>query len=120
MRARERGLALAECMAAVALVGIAILAAASLLAAHPRTVQRLEAQHTMLHQLEATIESVRAGALPLQSAPVTVADPRIKVRLTVRAVPQSDGLFEVTATARTTVRGQVLSQSLHTMIRRVR
>jgi Tfp pilus assembly protein PilV len=117
---RERGLALAECMAAVALTGMALMAAAGLLAAQPRAAQRLEARGKMLQHLEATIESVRAGALPLQSAPVAVADPELEVSVTVRAVPPATGLFEVTATARTTVRGEVLSQSLHTMIWRPR
>jgi hypothetical protein len=113
----ERGLALAECIAAVALAGTAILIAAGLLAAHPRASQRLQAQQMMLRQLEATVESVRAEALPLQSGSV-IGD---QCQISIEVVPWSHdagqgGLFEVTVTATTTVRGELVSQSLHTMI----
>jgi type II secretory pathway pseudopilin PulG len=110
----ERGFALAECIAAIALAGTAILIAAGLLAAHPRTSQRLQAQQMMLRQLEAAAESVRAGAVPLQSGSITGDQCQIAIEVSRR--PQTAGLFEVTITAATAVRGEPVSQSLHTMI----
>ncbi len=124
----QRGLALIECLAALALVGLAVLIASSVLAAHPRAVDRLQAHQEMLSAVEATIEAVRAGHCELRSGPVSglpvegraAVAPRtsragVRVRLEVAAIKPA-GLFVVSATARCTVRGQELTRELETMV----
>jgi hypothetical protein len=107
-----------ETTATIALVGLAVMVAASLLAAYPQTIERLEAHEDVLLALEATVEGLRSGALDLGSGPV---DPEIRgrrpveVELEVVTSPQP-GLWLVTATGRATVRGREVVRTLHTQI----
>ncbi len=115
----QRGLTLIECLAALALVGLAVLIASSVLAAHPQAVDRLQAHQEMLSAVEATIEAVRAGHCELRSGPVSglpvEGRAAVRVRLEVAAIKPA-GLFVVSATARCTVRGQKLTRQLETMV----
>jgi type II secretory pathway pseudopilin PulG len=118
-RARcERGTTLLETVIAVALIGLATLAAVSLLAAQPRAAERLAAQHELLRVAEATIESVRSGALPLLSGPVESPIPTsrpVRVSLEVRDLDPA-GLREVTVTAVTRLREQRVERGLASLI----
>jgi len=55
----ERGMTLMECAAALALIGIAILAADAFLSVQPQLTERLRAQQEALRALEYTLEPVR-------------------------------------------------------------
>ncbi len=114
---QQRGIALIEALAAVALVSLAVLIACNLLAAHPRAVDRLQAQQQMLSAVEATLETVRSGG-ELRSGPAAITVPgraAVRVSLEVTAI-EPRGLFLVTARARCTVRGQELTRKLETMV----
>jgi type II secretory pathway pseudopilin PulG len=117
-RNRQGGITLMETTAAVAMIGLATLAASSLLAVHPRAAERVAAQKELLRVVEATVESVRAGALPLASgsieAPIPTSRP-VGASLVVRALAPA-GLYELTATASTLVRGHPVERSLSTML----
>jgi hypothetical protein len=107
-----------ETIAAVAMVGLAVVAASALTATHPTATDRLEAQRDMVRALDAVLEGVRGGAIP--AADGWIANPirtsaRLQIRLSVER-GRPDGLIRVVATARTTVRGRLLSRRLATSI----
>jgi len=115
------GFTLLECVIAVAIVGFAILVAATALSAQARSADRLKARQQLLRSAEATLERVRAGALPLASASCDTAaeleseaDP-IRSTLQVRQL-ETPGLYEVTAHAARTVRGHSIEVTLQTMV----
>ncbi len=115
----QRGSTFAETMAAVALIGIATLISGSLLNLHPTATLRLEAQDEALRVVEATLESVRAGAIPLTSA--TLSNPPIRVRhgmkVTLVVSPQeTPNLYSVRIDARCNVRGQDVERHVSTML----
>lgn len=66
-RARQRGFSLLEALIALTILGVALLLGAALLLQHPRVVKRLDAERQAYRAIEATLESVRSGLLPLQS-----------------------------------------------------
>ena len=70
MQIEERGMSLVECVATVALVGIGVMMACALLGLHPRAIEQIDAQTELVRSIEATIEAVRAGELPLTSGAV--------------------------------------------------
>lgn len=115
---RERGISLIENIAALALVGLAVMVLTSITAVAPQTRERVEAQRAMLRTAEAALEAVRAEALPLVSGPaevdMTVSRP-VSVRLEVSPVGGS-GLWRVEAVARAEVRGQRLERRLLTQV----
>jgi type II secretory pathway pseudopilin PulG len=117
-RCRQRGMTLMETTAAIAMIGLATLTAAALLGAQPRAAERVDAQRELLRVVEATVESVRAGALPAASGPLATPIPTsrpVTAWLVVRDLTPT-GLCEVTATASTSVRGQEIQRSLTTMV----
>ena len=67
------GVALVEALVAVAIVGIALLFVVGLLAHEARLTARAAGQHEALMLLEAALEGIRAGAVPLADA--TYSDP---------------------------------------------
>lgn len=114
----QRGLAYIEAIAAVAMVGLAVLAATSMTAVHPVASARLVAQEDMLHALDAVLEDVRSGMVPLRSGvvrcPISTSTP---VRL-VLEVESSEitGLVRVRAVARATIRGDAMERSMSTAL----
>jgi len=116
---RQEGSTYAETMAAVALIGTATLIAGSLLNMHPSADSRLEAQAEALRVVEATLESVRAGAVPLASG--TLKNPPVgvrsdmKVSLTVSQQTTAD-LYLIRIKASCVVRGQTIERHASTML----
>jgi len=66
-RRRQSGFSLLETLIALAILGTALLLGAALVLQHPRVLRRLDAQREAYRAIESTLESVRAGAIPLQS-----------------------------------------------------
>jgi prepilin-type N-terminal cleavage/methylation domain-containing protein len=119
---RERGFTLVECLAALALVGFAIVVAASCLTAQARAAERLKAREQLTRTAESVLESVRGGAVPLRSATLSSAvlglpttDLPIDASLEVERLPHW-GLYEVTATTGCTLQGERVHVVLTTMV----
>ena len=108
-------------------VGLALLCVASLLglaAVQQATlaIERIEAQHRALVEIEAALEAVRAGALPLASGAVGpslegVSGPArgLVVRLDVDPGDRPH-LFHVVASARYAVRGHPQESAIETLV----
>src|SRR6185503_822478 len=72
-QARAAGAVLVEALVAAAVVGIALLFLVALLAHESRLTARAAGQRDAVMLLEAALEGIRAGALPLRDA--TYRDP---------------------------------------------
>jgi len=114
----QRGITYIETIAAVAMVGLAILAASSMTAIHPVASARLAAQHEMLSALDITLERVRAGEVPLLAGEVDWTTDRtssIRLSLHIRETDRP-GLTWIRLVARTEVRGQALERDMTTAV----
>lgn len=107
-----RGSILVESLVALALLSVALLMGLPLLFGQPGAVRRLDAQRVALGALDSTLEALRAGALPLQSARYgagTPDDPVVWVE--VEPEPEPAGLYRVTLRAKYRVRSRVRDQT---------
>ncbi len=119
---KRRGMTLTECMAALAILGLALGLWVTLAAAGPRASRRLNAQREAFRALEGTLEIVRGGGVPLASADIPIerllvprAAKGLTVRVTVKPTPQRD-LHEVHVEARYTSEGIPMTSSLDTLV----
>src|SRR5436305_14727742 len=69
----QSGFTLIEALLAATLLTLALLLGMALILQQRRIVRRLDAQRAALHEIEATLDALRAGAIPL--APQRI-DPR--------------------------------------------
>ncbi|HBL29655.1 MAG TPA: hypothetical protein DD490_22705 [Acidobacteria bacterium] len=112
-----RGFTLVETLVALALLALALLLGLGLVLQHPRIVRRLDAQRAALHTLEATLEAVRTGALPLASQELPpVGSHRIAVSLRVSPEGFPEGLYRVSARAVYSSEGRPRERSVETLI----
>ncbi|MCG6962718.1 MAG: type II secretion system GspH family protein [Acidobacteria bacterium] len=116
------GFSILELVAALAILGFAILVTAAVLSTESDRAARLAARHQAVHALEATLEDVRAGIVPLQSSsPQTgeivqpAAADNLRITLNVAQASPPD-LYRVEATARWRVRGRAAKATLTTLI----
>lgn len=103
---RPPGFTLVEALIALAVLGVALLLGVELVMQLPRDVRRLDAERQAMRAMEAALEGMRAGALPIQDSElselVTLAgapaarDLGITVRVAPTALPD---LYQVTLTA---------------------
>jgi prepilin-type N-terminal cleavage/methylation domain-containing protein len=119
----QSGFSLAETVVALAILGVALLMGLGLVLQHPRVVKRVDAEREAYRALESTLESVRAGLIPLQ--PLTLdgfvtaagtAPPKelaISMDVRPRATP---GLYDVTLVARYQIFGETKEKKVETMI----
>lgn len=116
------GFSILELVAALAILGFAILVTAAVLSTESDRAARLAARDQAVHALEATLEDVRAGMVPLQSSsphsgaiiqPAAADNLRITLNV-AHAIPPD--LYRVEATARWRVRGQAATATLTTLI----
>ena len=116
----QSGFTLIEALVAATLLTFALLAGVALVLQQPRILRRLDAQRNALHAMEITIESLRAGALPLQSQRLSLgspADPGApELWVTVEPAGYPPGLWQVSVRAAWTLEGQVRHSQVETMI----
>lgn len=112
----ERGFTLVEALVALVLLALALLLGLGLVLQHPRIVRRLDAQRDALHSLEATLEALRAGAVPLASQSLPPVGPRRMV-LSIQVAPESypPGLYRVQVRAWYLIEGQSRESSVETL-----
>ncbi len=100
---------LIETVVALTLLALVLLLGLTSVLLYRHSVARLEAQREALYALEATVESLRAGTLPLQSGPpqwfsvpppAAVTSGRVQLQLEVEPIDDPPGLYDVTVTAR--------------------
>lgn len=118
---RERGFTLLETLVALTILAMVLLTATGMVLYHPRTVRRLDAERQAYRALEATLEAVRAGGLPLESGVVPAYTPpgsparRLTVRMTVTPEPQP-GLSRVVLEAEYSVLNQRVRRKIESMV----
>lgn len=127
MRRRGRaGMTMAECIAAIGLLGLVLMASVAFVNGAPTASARAEAAREAQQAVVNLLEGVRGGAVPMVSGavdPTPWVTPRQAGRLTLRldvAPGGAPGLTEVTAKARYQVRGRGGERSVTTLVWRAR
>jgi Tfp pilus assembly protein PilV len=111
---------LIESLIALALVMVGVLLAVGIQLRQPLTLERLRARQEATRALEATLESVRAGAVPLADGVVPGLDAggaarNLVVRVRVEPTPTND-LWRVTCEATYLVRGRQQRAALASLV----
>ncbi len=120
---RSAGFTLIEVLVALALASLALTLGLALALQQRRLDQKLRADEVAIHAMEASLESIRAGALPLQSGqllPPTAYPPDLttqdlRLSLIVQPTPTPD-LYEVNIDAHYTVRQTLKTRTMQTMV----
>jgi prepilin-type N-terminal cleavage/methylation domain-containing protein len=127
-RPLARGFTLLEVAIALAILSVALLLGMSLLLGQARMVRRLDADHAARAALEATLEAIRAGALPLRSASYGGEDlaaiggvggggPPVGMTIDLDVTASSPpGLYEVALRARYRIAGHDLERRLGSLV----
>jgi type II secretory pathway pseudopilin PulG len=114
---RQRGSILVESLVALVLLSVALLMGLPLLFGQPGVVRRLDAQHVAVGALDSTLEALRTGALPLQTARYgagTPDDPGVWVEVEPESRPA--GLYRVNLRAVYRVRDQTFERQIETLV----
>lgn len=84
---------------------------------HPRIVRRLDAQREAIHTMEAVLESLRTGNLPLVSQTLPPTGPR-KLALSIEVTPEGSppGLYRVRVRAAYQVEGRPKERAVETLL----
>ena len=119
----QRGFSLLEALIALVLLGVALLMGMELVLQNPRMVRRMDGERQAFRAMESTIESVRAGAIPLQTTDLglfstAVGTPAPKDLAIFMQVDPTElpGLFQVTLRARYTADQRKVDRELQTMV----
>mgnify|MGYP001815739911 CR=1 FL=1 len=116
------GYSLLEALAAIAIVGMALLAAANALQSHAALTRRTEVRQQMLEAAEEVLEAVRGEVVLLDTGPVATpyASDRevgIDVHTSLRVTPRDiEGLYEVAVVARSRFLAESMELELVTMV----
>jgi prepilin-type N-terminal cleavage/methylation domain-containing protein len=119
----QSGFSLLEALIALVLLSVALLMGMELVLQNPRMVHRMDRERQAFRAMESTIESVRAGVIPLQSADLgaystavgTPARKDLAICMQVDPTPLP-GLFQVTLRARYTTDNHKVQKELQTMV----
>lgn len=121
---RRSGFTLIEVVVGLSLLAVATLVGLAAISQAQLAIERLDARHRALREMEAALEAVRTGALPLASGEVgpgldaTIGRERnLIVRLRVEP-SDTLGLYRVAATARWSLRGRPQESAVLTMVYR--
>ena len=116
----QSGFTLIEALLAATILTMALLLGVGLVLQQPRIVRRLDAQREALHAMETALESMRAGALPLQSQRLDLraaGDPAGPILwITVEPAGYPPGLWDVSVRAAWTLEGQIRQSTVETMV----
>lgn len=126
MHRNQSGFSLTETLVALAILTTALLLGMALLLQHPQVVRRVDAERQAYRAMESTLESVRAGVIPLESleldgfvtAAGRPAPQDLKLSMTVR-LQDLPGLYKVTLVATYSVGRQKLEKRVETMVWRL-
>ncbi len=123
MRAiHTKGYSLLEALAAIAIVGMALLVSTNALQTHARLARRAEIQQEMLRSAEDALESVRGNEIPLEEGPLQLSSEadgfRKRTVYTIVRIEALDieGLYEVTVRSRTRFVDEPMELELRTMV----
>jgi len=121
---RPNGFTLLEALIALTVLGVALLLGMALVIQLPRDVRRLDAERQAMRAMEATLEALRAGTLPVQdlelSGFITLAGaPAARdLGVTVAVTPtERPGLYKVTLTAHYSVLNSKHQKQLQALFR---
>jgi prepilin-type N-terminal cleavage/methylation domain-containing protein len=119
----QGGFSLLEALIALVLLGVALLMGMELVLQNPRMVRRMDGERQAFRAMESTLESVRAGAIPLMTADLdafstAVGTPARKdLAISMQVDPTTlPGLYQVTLQARYTADKRQVSKVLQTMV----
>jgi prepilin-type N-terminal cleavage/methylation domain-containing protein len=119
---RRRGFTLIETLIALTLIAIALLLGVALLLQQPRVVRRVDAERAAMRAIEATLESIRAGTVPLASERLEgfalqgdSAPPDLAVGVEVVPADQPS-LYQVTLSATYTIYGRPVLKRVDTLV----
>ena len=116
----QAGFSLVEAILAVAIIGAVLVISMSFLSTLVGSAARVQAQSEMLRELEAGLEMMRAGFLPLESGTlVSPGSSRSLPDLEVTAVVEKvdvPGLYRITVHANCTYRRSRISRSITTQV----
>jgi len=119
----QGGFTLLEALIALVLLGVALLLGMELVLQNPRMVRRMDGERQAFRAMEATLESVRAGAIPLITADLgsystAVGKPaRHDLAISMQVDPTDvPGLYQVTLQARYTADKRKVQKELQTKV----
>lgn len=126
----ERGFTLIESLVALAVLSVALLLGMGLVLQLPGVVRRVDAHRQALRAMEAALEALRAGELPLASgrlaSPTSPTSPAVSsgsapagLAVWIEVQPVSPpGLHEVLVRARYPAAGKVVERQVETLVYR--
>ena len=116
------GYSLLEALVAIAIVGMALLAAANALQSHAALTRRTEVRQQMLEAAEEVLEGVRGEVVLLETAPVATPftsdrEAGFDIHTSLRVTPRDiEGLYEVAVVARSRFLAESMELELVTMV----
>jgi type II secretory pathway pseudopilin PulG len=115
----DDGFTLIETLIALAVLFVVLIGLANGLMVARRASEALREQRRVDRMLEASLETLRVGGIPLRNGPVGMpaAEPGFPVALQLEVVPtRSAGLYEVTVYASYLRRGALLERRLTSQV----